>query len=74
MNSFYANLVGNVVKLDKAERLRKDIEKNSMMKDSMADIGVLVYCCLGIYLASWMVAAHILNYTALTKRKKDVKG
>ena len=42
LNNLYSNGVSKVLKIDDIEQLRRDIDKDPIIKDSMADIGVLM--------------------------------
>lgn len=56
--SMYTNVVGNVVQLD------------IIIKDGMADLGILVYSAFGKFLAPLLVLAHTVNHTKLSKINK----
>lgn len=60
--------------MDSAEGLRKDIEEVLIIKNSMEDLWILVFCTFGKFLVLLLVAAHTLNHTQLSKRKEEPKG
>ena len=43
------------------KKLRQDIEKDPIMKDQMADLGFLLVCTFGGYLASILVAVRTVK-------------
>lgn len=67
--SMYSKVVGRVVQLDSAESLCKDIEEDPIIKDSMADLGLLVYSAFGNFLTPLLVAAHTVNHCQIPVSK-----
>lgn len=67
--SMYAKVVGSVVSIDSAEGLRADIEEDPIIKDSMADLGILVYSAFGRFLTPLLVVAHTVHHCQLTVSK-----
>ena len=49
------------VKIRDAKKLRQDIEDDPIIKNQMVDLGCLLVCTLGDYLASVLVGVHTLN-------------
>ncbi|XP_057295684.1 uncharacterized protein LOC130624132 [Hydractinia symbiolongicarpus] len=67
--SMYAKVLGRVVQFDSAEALSKDTEEDPIIKDFMADLGLLVYSAFGKFLAPLLVAAHTMNHCQLSTSK-----
>ena len=59
----YSNGVFKVLRIDDMEQLRKDIDEDPIIKDSMADIGALMVSTLGKWLSPIMIACHTANHT-----------
>ena len=59
----YANGVGKVLRIDDIEQLRKDIEEDPIIKDSMADIGALMVSTFKKWLSPILIACHTANRT-----------
>lgn len=71
--NMYANIVGNFVQLESVDALKKDIQQDPIIKDSMACLGVLVHCTFGTFLAPAMLLGHTLNHTRLSTSIKNSK-
>ena len=56
ITSLYSNGVSKVLNIDSVENLRKDIENDPIIKDSMADIGALMVGTFGKLLAPIIVS------------------
>ena len=60
--NLYSNGVSKVLKIDDIEQLYRDIDKNPMIKDSMADIGALMVTTFWKWLSPILVACHTANH------------
>ena len=61
--NLYSNGIDRVLKIDSVENLRRDINEDPIIKDSMADIGALMVGTFGKMLAPMLVACHTVNHT-----------
>ena len=59
----YSNRVGKVLRIDDIEQLRNDIDKDPIIKDSMADIGALMVSTFGKWLSAILIVCHTANHT-----------
>ena len=59
----YSNRVGKVLRIDDMEQLRNDIDKDPIIKDSMADIGALMVSTFGKWLSAILIVCHTANHT-----------
>ena len=59
----YSNGVSKVLRIDDMEQLRKDIDEDPIIKDSMADIGALMISTFGKCLSPILIACHTANHT-----------
>ena len=59
----YSNGVSKVLRIDDMEQLRKDIDEDPIIKDSMADIGALMVSTFGKWLSPILIACHTANHT-----------
>ena len=59
----YSHGVSKVLKIDNIEKLKQDIEEDPIIKDSMADIGILMVTTFGKWLSPILVACHTANHT-----------
>ena len=50
-----------MVKIRDVKKLQQDIENDPIIKDQMANIGCLLVCAFGNFLASFLVAAHTVK-------------
>ena len=71
ITKLYSNGVSKVLNLDSVENLRKDIENDPIIKDSMADIGALMVGTFGRLLAPILVACHTANHAVMSKKQVD---
>ena len=69
----YSNGISKVLKIDSVEGLRKDIENDPIIKDSMADIGALMVGTFGRFLAPMLVACHTVNHVEISLKKVDIR-
>ena len=58
----YSNGVSKVLRIDDMEQLRKDIDEDPIIKDSMADIGALMVSTFGKWLSPILIACHTANH------------
>ena len=73
VTNLYSNWVSKVLNIDSVENLRKDIENDPIIKDSMADIGALMVGTFGRLLAPLLVMAHTANHVAISKKQVDIR-
>ena len=59
----YSNGVSKVLRIDDIEQLRKDIEEDPFIKDSMTDLGALMVSTFGKCLSPILIACHTANHT-----------
>ena len=70
--SMYSKGVSRVLKIDSVEQLRKDIDNDPIIKESMADVGALLVGTFGRFLAPLLIAAHTANHAeGFVQRKED---
>ena len=60
--SMYSKGVSRVFKIDSVEQLRKDIDDDPIIKESMADIGALLVGIFGKFLTPLLIGAHTANH------------
>ena len=60
--NMYSKGVSRVLKIDSVEQLRRDIDNDPIIKESMADVGALMVGTFGRYLAPLLIAAHTANH------------
>ena len=61
MLNLYSTGISRVVKIRDVKKLQQDIENDPIIKDQMANLGCLLVCTFGNFLAPVLVAAHVLN-------------
>ena len=54
-----------MVKIKDVKKLQQDIENDQIIKDQMANLGCLLVCRFGNFLAPVLVFAHTVNNLAL---------
>ena len=54
----YSNGVSKVLELDDMKQLRKDIDEDPIIKDSMVDIGALMVSTFGKWLSLILIVCH----------------
>ena len=59
----YSNGVSKMLRIDDIEQLRKDIDEDPLIKDSMARIGALMVSAFGKWLSPILIACHTANHT-----------
>lgn len=70
----YSEGVSKVVNIDNVEQLRKDIDSDPIIKESMSQVGALMVTTFGKLLAPILLLAHTVNHAACAKgvlEKKD---
>ena len=55
--------MSKVLRIDDMEQLRKDIDEDPIIKDSMADIGALMVSTFGKWLSPILIVCHTANHT-----------
>ena len=60
--NLYSNGVDKLLKIDDLEQLKKDINDDPIIKDSMADIGALMLVTFGKWLSPMLIACHTANH------------
>ena len=50
-----------MVQIRDVKKLQQDIEDDPIIKDQMANLGCLLVCTFGNFIASFLVAAHTVN-------------
>ena len=50
-----------MVKIRDVKKLQQDIENDPIIKNQMANLGCILYCMFGNFLALVLVAAHTVN-------------
>ena len=66
VTNLYSTGVSRVLNIDSIEGLRKDIENDPIIKDSMADIGTLMVGTFDRLLAPLLVACHTVNHVEIS--------
>ena len=59
--NLYSTGISRVVKIRDVKKLLQDIENDPIIKDQMVNVGCLLLCTFGNFLASVLVAAHTGN-------------
>ena len=59
--NLYSTGVSKIVKIDGIDQLRKDIDEDPIIRDSMEEVGALLVGTFGRYLAPLLVLAHTTN-------------
>ena len=59
--NLYSNGISKLISINDVNKLRKDIENDPVIKDSMADVGALMVGSFGKLLAPMLVVAHTVN-------------
>ena len=57
----YSTGVSQEVKIKNVKKLQQDIEKDPIIQDQMVNLGCLLVCTFGNFLASTLVAANKMN-------------
>ena len=72
MARIYSKGVSRILKIDSVERLRRDIVNEPIIKESMADVVVLMVGTFGRFLAPLLIVAHTANHTEGFKETENV--
>lgn len=75
--NLYSKGVSRFLKINSVDQLRKDIDEDPIIKESMADVGALLVGTFGAYLTPILIAAHTMNHVegfAETKKGMQVEG
>ena len=59
--NLYSTGISRVVKIRDVKKLQQHIENDLIIKDQMANLGCLLVCMFGNFLAPVLVAAHTVN-------------
>ena len=59
--NLYSTGVSKFLKIDSIEQLRRDIDDDPIIKDSMAEVGALLVSAFGPWLSPLLVLAHTAN-------------
>ena len=59
--NLYSTGISRWFKIKDAKKLQQNIENDPIIKDQMANLGCLLVCTFGNFLASVLVAAHTVN-------------
>ena len=59
--NLYSTGISWVVKIKDVKKLQQDIENDLIIKNQMANLGCLLVCTIGNFLAPVLVAAHTVN-------------
>ena len=59
--NLYSNGISKLISINDVNKLKKDIEDDPIIKDSMADIGALLVGTFGKLLSPMLVVAHTVN-------------
>ena len=59
--NFYSTGISRVIKIRDVKKLQQDIENDPIIKDQMANLGCLLVCTFGNFLAPVLVAVHTVN-------------
>ena len=54
-----------MVEIRDAQKLKQDIENDLIIRDQMANLGILLVCTFGNFLVPVLVAVHAANNTGL---------
>ena len=69
--NLYSNGVDKLLKIDDLKQLKKDINDDPIIRDSMADIGGLLLITLGKWLSPMLIACHTANHLDRTKKEEE---
>ena len=59
--NLYSTRIFRVIKIRDVTKSQQDIENHPIIKDQMANLGCLLVCTFGNFLATVLVAAHTVN-------------
>ena len=61
--NLYSSGIRTVLKIDDIAQLRRDIAEDPIIKDSKADISILMVTTFGKWLSPILIACHTLKHT-----------
>ena len=61
--NLYSVGVSKILKINSTDQLRKDIDSDPVIRESMAEIGALLVGTFGRFLTPLLIAAHTANHT-----------
>ena len=67
----YPTVISRVVKIRDVKKLQQDIEIGPIIKDQMANLGCLLVCSFGNFLAPILVVVHTVNNLDLGNKLED---
>ena len=67
----YPTVISRVVKIRDVKKLQQDIEIGPIIKDRMANLGCLLVCSFGNFLAPILVVVHTVNNLDLGNKLED---
>ena len=67
----YSTGISRVVKIRDVKKLQQDIENDPIIKDQMANLGCLLVCTFGNFLAPVLVVPHSVNNLDLGNKSED---
>ena len=70
----YSTGISRVVKIRNVKKFEEDIENDPITKDQMANLGCLLVCTFGNFLAPVLVAAHTVNNLDLGDENKGYES
>ena len=59
--NLYSTSISQCVKIKDVKKLQQDIKNAAIIKDQMANLGCLLVCTFGDYLAPVLIATHTAN-------------
>ena len=74
MINLYSTGISRVVKIRNVKKFEEDIENDPITKDQMANLGCLLVCTFGNFLAPVLVAAHTVNNLDLGDENKGYES
>ena len=72
--NLYSTGISRVVKTRNVKKFEEDIENDPITKDQMANLGCLLVCTFGNFLAPVLVAAHTVNNLDLGDENKGYES
>ena len=69
--NLYSTGIFRIVKIRDAKKLQQDIENDPIIKDQMVNLGCLLVCNFGNFLAPILVATHTVNNLCLGNKLED---
>ena len=69
--NLYSVSISRSLKIRDIKKLQQDIEDDPIIKDQMANLGCLLVCTLGNFLAPVLIAAHTANNVDFAEKNED---